>query len=197
MTDQNLSSIDWKSYIRINSSAHQPISCLGFQTYFTKYLRKTLGHVFEDFQQLNLRSKGLCLLLFQSLYRWSLTYSLNWWIQVVIFQLSSVLDSNLQWDIELHRLEVHVVVVHYQRHMWDSKLSSVTIVRFTTNRVILTINLYLIVKLFTMGLIRSSLPRFSFGTICFITFLGLSYLVSFIFPHLHDIYDCVFNLNPP
>lgn len=93
----------------------------------------------------------------------------------------------LQWDIERHGLEVHFVAVHYQRRMWHSEISSIIVVRFTTNRVILTLDLYLMVKLFTLGSIRSSPPMFSFGTICFIRFLESSYLVSFIFPHLHDL----------
>lgn len=65
-------------------------------------------------------------------------------------------------------------------------------------------------KLFTSRLIKSSLLRFclkkkkkivssgfSFGTICFIRFLGSSYHVPFIFSHFHDIDDCVVNLNLP
>ena len=95
----------------------------------------------------------------------------------------------------MHGLEVHIALVNYQRRLWDSELSLVTIVKFTINRVILIVNLYLIVKMFTSGLIGSSPPSFSFGMMCFIRFLRSSYHVSFNFPHLHDYDDYVFNLK--
>ena len=48
-TGWNLTSINWKLISKIVSSAHQPIRCLGFQTYITKYLGETLKHVLRDF----------------------------------------------------------------------------------------------------------------------------------------------------
>ena len=69
--------------------------------------------LFKTLELLSLRSKGLHLLLFQSLHWRSLTHSLNWWIQVIDLQISSALDSNLQRDIEVCGLEVHVVADHY------------------------------------------------------------------------------------
>ena len=33
------------------------------------------------------------------------------------YQLSSVLDSNLQWDIEVHGLEIYVAAIYYRRYM--------------------------------------------------------------------------------
>ena len=43
----NLTLTNWKLLTRIIFSTHQPIRCLGFQTYFTKYLRETLRHIFR------------------------------------------------------------------------------------------------------------------------------------------------------
>ena len=45
----------------------------------------------------------------------------------------------------------------YIRDFWDSKLNSVTVIRFVTNRVILIVNLYLIVDIFNLGLVP---PKF-------------------------------------
>lgn len=76
------------------------------------------------------------------------------------YQLLIVPDSNFQWDIEVRGLEVYVATIYYQRHLRDSKLNLVTVIRFAMNRVILPVNLYLIMKLFSSELIRSSPPRF-------------------------------------
>ena len=50
-------------------SNFQPIRCLGFQTYFTEYIKKTLKHIFQDFGAALLRSKRLFAFSFQSHYR--------------------------------------------------------------------------------------------------------------------------------
>ena len=47
----------------------QPIRCLGFQTYFTEYIKETLRHIFQDFGATLLRSKRLFAFSFQSHYQ--------------------------------------------------------------------------------------------------------------------------------
>ena len=42
-----------------------------------------------------------------------------------------------KWDFVVHRLEVHVITVYFKRSLWGSKLSLVTKVRFTMNKIIL------------------------------------------------------------
>ena len=79
-----------------------------------------------------------------------------------------------------------------QRLLWIPKLNWVTIVMFTKHKVIKSVNFYLIVHLFIMGLIASS-----YETILFHWYPRSLYLVSFIFLHLHDIDDCLFNLRLP
>ena len=62
-------------------------------------------------------------------------------------------------------MEVHVASVHFRGSMWESKLSSVTEVRFTMNRIILDCKSPSYNETFTLGLIRSSPSGFSLGTI--------------------------------
>lgn len=55
----------------------------------------------------------------------------------------------------------------------------VTLVKFTKNMVIQSVNFYLIVDMFTLGLLRSNFFRiFTMKLICFIVF---PYLMSYIF----------------
>ena len=75
-------------------------------------------------------------------------------------RMEAYVGESLQGWSWSHELEVHGTTNYYRRHLWDSKLSSVIVVRFTMNRVILIVYLYLILNLFTSGLIRSSPPRF-------------------------------------
>ena len=47
----------------------------------------------------------------------------------------------------------------YQRRLWDLELSSIAVVSFTMNRVILTTNVYLIVDLFIFRLVPVGTTR--------------------------------------
>ena len=58
-------------------------------------------HFFKTLEQPIFRSKMFIPIALSSYYWWSLTYALNWWIQVAPLHISSVLDSNLQGDIEV------------------------------------------------------------------------------------------------
>lgn len=74
----------------------------------------------------------------------------------------------------------------------------VIVVKFTTNMVVLTVNLYLIVKLFTselISLVPQVFPMKVFACFIGFPFPRLSYRLSLKFPHLYDIDDDVFNLR--
>ena len=70
-------------------------------------------------------------------------------------------------------------------HIWNISILKkfvdvvVTLVKFTKNMVIQSVNFYLIVDMFTLGLLRSNFFRiFTMKLICFIVF---PYLMSYIF----------------
>lgn len=134
--------------------------------------------------------KGLYLFFFQvSTSNHSHTFWTGWFkLLISRYQVYWFKSSRGYWSREL---EVHIVADYHKRYLWDSELSSVTLVRFATIRVILTANLYLIVNLFTLRLIRSNPHRFFLWNDLFHWFLRSSYCVSFIFLHLHDFDNCV------
>jgi len=47
--------------------------------------------------------------------------------------LEVYVGEKLQWDFEMHGLEVHVIVIHCKGSLWDLELNLVTKVKFTTN----------------------------------------------------------------
>ena len=67
LTDQNLSSIDRNTYLN-----NQKFKCLGFQTYFTKYIKETVRHVSNDFGATYLRFKRFGSFSFQNHYQKSI-----------------------------------------------------------------------------------------------------------------------------
>ena len=89
-------------------------------------------------------------------------------------------------------LEVYIAADFYQRHLWDSKLFLVTIVIFSTNMVILIVNLYLIVVLFILGLVPLG---FSCETSLVYWFPRSLYPVSYLFSTVQDIDACLINIK--
>ena len=101
-------------------------------------------------------------------------------------QSSNVL--NLIFKCILHsRIRGSLATNCYQRCLWILELSLITIVKFTKNRVIQSVNIYLIVDLFTSGLIRSSLPKFflcnQFVLQVFSLIIKISYVFFFLLFH--------------
>ena len=89
-----------------------------------------------------------------------------------MFQLASVLDSNLQWDIKVRGLEVHVFAIHCKGSLWDSQLISVIEDKFTMNIVILACK-----------------------SLSYSVTVTSSYLVSYLYSAMHDIDACLINLR--
>ena len=76
-TDRDYGSIDRdvnSANFNFGPTVHKPIKLLGFQIYFTSYLKETLRHVCEDFGSALVRSKRCCVFSFQSHYQKSFSY---------------------------------------------------------------------------------------------------------------------------
>ena len=113
--------------------------------------------------------------------------------KVATNQSSKVL--NLIFNGILHsRIRGSLATNCYQRCLWILELSLIIIVKFTKNKVIQYVNIYLIVDLFTSGLIRSSLPKFflcnQFVLQVFSLIIKILYVFFFFFFLTFPLYAC-------
>ena len=100
--------------------------------------------------------------------------------KVATNQSSKVLNLIFKGILHL-RIRGSLATNCYQRCLWILELSLITIVKFTKNRVIQSVNIYLIVDLFTLGLIRSSLPKFFLCNQFVLQVFSLIIKISYVF----------------
>ena len=97
------------------------------------------------------QSHRQCLLLPKSLPVFILIQSKSMNLKLLNLIFKGILHSRIRGSLATNC---------YQRCLWILELSLITIVPFTKNKVIQSVNIYLIMDLVTSRLIRSSLPKF-------------------------------------